>query len=345
MKTLMVSMALVMSVGLAGVAAAQESAPAATTIAGAGGSSPAILFKGWGDDYQAARGVTLTYDAVNSTYGIQKIEAKAVDFGDTEAPLTDAELDAKGLTQFPIALIGVTLVTNVPGVESGKLRLDGPLMADIFSGAVTMWNDPKIKALNPGLPLPDWAITVAHRSDPAALTGLLTTYLSGVSPSWKAGPGSGNIVTWPAGVGGKGNGGIAEIMSSTMGTIGYVEYAYAKEKGLDLVLLKSHDGAYVAADTPALTAAAAGADWSKSKGFYTELLNQPGANSWPIIGASFVLLRKDTPAARRQEILRFFDYSYSNGDAHATALGYAPLPASLKKQVRASWGKDAPSAK
>jgi len=335
LKLSIAPIALALCLGLTGAAGAQSPAP--TAISGAGGSIQSPLFKAWMPDYQAATGETMTYQGQNSAYGISQIEAKAADFGVTAMPLSDAELAAKGLSQFPFLISGTVLVTNVPGLESGKLRLDSALLADIFLGKITQWNDARLKAVNPGVDLPDWPITVARRTDPASMTLLLTSYLSAVSPAWKAGPGAGETVAWPIGLGGKGNAGISEIMSGTMGTISYVEYAYALEHKLDLVTLKNHDGAFVAPSPEAFAAVAAQADWSATKGFGVPTLDQPGAKSWPLVLVSYGLVRDDTPADRRKRVLDFFEWGYANGDARMSSLGYSPAPAKAKALVRESW--------
>ncbi|WP_158272240.1 MULTISPECIES: phosphate ABC transporter substrate-binding protein PstS [unclassified Caulobacter] len=337
MKTLVTSLALALCLAGAGAAMAQAPAAPPTVISGAGGSIQSPLFKAWMTDYQAETGRVMTYQGQNSAFGISQIEAKAADFGVTAMPLSDADLQAKGLSQFPFLISGTVLVTNVPGLESGKLRLDGPLLAAIFMGEVTKWNDPKIKAVNPGVDLPDWPITVAHRTDPASMTLLLTSYLSAVSPAWKAGPGAGETVTWPIGLGGKGNAGISEIMGGTMGTLGYVEYAYALDHKLDLVSLKNHDGLFVAPSPGGFAAVAAGANWSASKGFGVPTLDQPGAASWPLVLVSYGLLRDDAPADRRRLVTDFFDWGYAKGDARVSALGYAPVTAPVKALVRKLW--------
>jgi phosphate transport system substrate-binding protein len=342
MKSLMASVAFMMCLSVAGGAAAQApAAPAAAPISGAGGSIQSPLFKAWMADYQAQTGQVVTYQGQNSAYGISQIEAKAADFGVTAMPLSDADLAAKGLAQFPFLISGTVLVTNVPGLESGKLRLDGPLLAAIFMGEISKWNDPKIKAVNPGVDLPDWPITVAHRTDPASMTLLLTSYLSTVSSTWKAGPGAGETVAWPIGLGGKGNAGISEIMGGTMGTIGYVEYAYALDHKLDLVALKNHDGAFIAPSPAAFAAVAAGANWSASKGFGVPTLDRPGKASWPLVLVSYGLVRNDAPADRRKQVIDFFDWGYAKGDAKVSALGYAPVTEPVKALVRKSW-KTAP---
>lgn len=332
MKSLVASVCVAFS--LAGSALAQT-APA--PLSGSGGSIQAPLFKAWIADYQKAGGETIAYQGQNSAFGISQIESKAADFGVTAMPISDADLKAKGLSQFPFVISGTVLVTNVPGLESGKLKLDAPAVAAIFLGKITKWNDPALKALNPGLDLPDWPITVAHRTDPASMTLLLTSYLSSVSPEWKSGPGAGETVTWPIGLGGKGNAGISDIMSGTMGTISYVEYAYALDHKLDLVALKNHDGAFVTPSPAAFSAFASGAPWTASKGFGVQTLDRPGKATWPLVLVSYGLVRDDAAPDRAKRVRDFFAWGYKSGDADIAALGYAPVPASVKTAVQSSW--------
>lgn len=336
MKSLLTSVAFAFSLAATGAAMAQT-APAPAPLSGSGGSIQSPLFKAWIADYQKAGGEPIAYTGQNSAFGISQIESKAADFGVTAMPLSDADLKAKGLSQFPFVISGTVLVTNVPGLESGKLKLDGQALAAIFLGKISKWNDPALKVLNPGLDLPDWPITVAHRTDPASMSLLLTSYLSSVSPEWKAGPGAGETVSWPAGLGGKGNAGISEIMSGTMGTISYVEYAYALDKKLDLVALKNRDGAFVAPSPAAFSSFAASAPWTASKGFGVQTLDQPGRATWPLVLVSYGLLRDDAAPDRTKRVRDFFVWGYDHGDADITTLGYAPVPASVKAAVQARW--------
>jgi phosphate transport system substrate-binding protein len=313
-------------------------------ISGAGASFPAPLYKAWIDAYGAAEHRALSYEAVGSGAGVQRIEAGTVDFGGTDKPVTPEDLEKNGLIQFPTVLGGVAPVVNMPGIDSETLHLDGPLLADIFAGKVKKWNDPRIQAQNPGLALTDWPITVVHRADKSGTTFLFTSYLSAVSPDYKAEHGASDTGTWPKGLEGVGNSAVPDIMKGTLGTIGYVEFYYAKTYHLDTVVLKNRDGVAVSPTTTAFSAAAAHADWSKAKGFALLLLDQPGAGSWPITGATFVLVRKDAPVARREAVLNFVDWSWRHGDATADQLNYVPLPAEVKALVRTSWGAEAPPA-
>lgn len=317
-----------------GAAIAQAQSPG---LSGSGGSIQSPLFKAWIADYQKAGGEPIAYAGQNSAFGVSQIESKAADFGVTAMPLSDADLKAKALSQFPFLISGTVLVTNVPGLDGGKLKLDAPTVAAIFLGKITKWNDPALKALNPGLELPDWPITVAHRTDPASMTLLLTSYLSAVSPEWKAGPGAGETVAWPIGLGGKGNAGISEIMSGTMGTISYVEYAYALDHKLDLVALKNRDGAFVTPSPAAFSAFADDGAWTASKGFGVQTLDRPGKATWPLVLVSYGLLRDDAAPDRAKRVRDFFAWGYAHGDADIAALGYAPAPASVKAAVQAGW--------
>jgi phosphate transport system substrate-binding protein len=343
MKSLVASVAFVLSLAVAGSVAAQTApapAPAPAPVpglSGSGGSIQSPLFKAWIADYQKAGGEPIAYTGQNSAFGISQIESKAADFGVTAMPLSDADLKAKGLSQFPFVISGTVLVTNVPGLESGKLKLDAATLAAIFLGKVTKWNDPALKTLNPGLELPDWPITVAHRTDPASMSLLLTSYLSAVSSEWKAGPGAGETVAWPIGLGGKGNAGISEIMSGTMGTISYVEYAYALDHKLDLVALKNRDGAFVTPSPAAFSAFANSAPWTATKGFGVQTLDRPGKATWPLVLVSYGLLRDDAAPDRAKRVRDFFGWGYANGDADIVKLGYAPVPAPVKAAVQAKW--------
>jgi phosphate transport system substrate-binding protein len=244
--------------------------------------------------------------------------------------------------QFPTVIGGVVPVVNLPGIAAGQMKLTGAVLADIYIGKVKSWNDPAIAALNPGVKLPKLPISVVHRSDGSGTTFLFTSYLSAVSPSWKSGPGASDSISWPVGLGGKGNDGVSAFVRQTVGSIGYVEYAYAVQNKAAYVNLQNHDGQFVAPTAAAFAASAAGADWTKAPGFYLLLVDQPGAQTWPISGATFLLVRKDTDAGKRQQVLKFADWFYRNGDAEADKLNYVPLPEQVKSLVRTSWGADAP---
>lgn len=310
----------------------------AADLSGAGATFPAPVYSKWAAAYEDYTGNQLNYQAIGSGGGIKQIKAKTVDFGASDKPLKPDELDAAGLYQFPTVIGGVVPVTNVPGLHSGRLKVTGALLAQIFLGNIKNWNDPQIKALNPGLGMPNLPITVVHRSDGSGTSFLFTTYLSSQSPEWKSEVGGNDSVQWPTGLGGKGNDGVSAFVKQTQGAIGYVEYAYAKQNKMPYLLVKNSAGNYPAPNAAAFAAAASSAPWSTSPGNYVLLLNQPGANAWPISGATFILMYKNpsNPAASAN-VLKFYDWAYKYGDAAASALDYVPLPAAVKAMVRKQW--------
>ncbi|HWI82374.1 phosphate ABC transporter substrate-binding protein PstS [Ramlibacter sp.] len=312
-----------------GLAAAQD-------VTGAGASFPAPLYAKWAADYHKASGAKINYQSVGSGAGIKQIEAKTVDFGASDMPLADEELAKKGLVQFPTVIGGVIPVINVKGIAAGQLRLNGQVLGDIYLGKITKWNDAALKALNPGVNLPDAAIAPVRRADGSGTTFIFTNYLSKVNADWKAKVGEGTAVNWPAGTGGKGNEGVAAFVGRLPNSIGYVEYAYVKQNKMTYALLQNAAGQFVAPDDAAFKAAAAGAEWSKS--FHQILTNQPGAQSWPLTGATFILMHKvqDKPA-QAGAALKFFEWAYKNGDKTADDLDYVPMPAAVKSQVEKLW--------
>jgi len=307
-------------------------------VTGAGASFPAPLYSKWAAEYNKAQGQKVNYQSVGSGAGIKQIDAKTVDFGASDMPLKDEDLAQKNQMQFPTVIGGVVPVVNIPGVTPGQLKLTGEVIADIFLGKITKWNDPAIKALNASLNLPDAAIAPVRRSDGSGTTFLFTNYLSKVNAEWKAKVGDGTAVNWPTGAGGKGNEGVAAFVSRLPNSIGYVEYAYVKQNKMVFAQVKNLAGNYVSPDDSAFKAAAAGADWSKT--FYQILTNQPGKDSWPITGATFILMHKtqDKPE-KAAATLKFFDWAYKNGDQTADDLDYVPMPASVKDTIRKSWGQ------
>jgi phosphate transport system substrate-binding protein len=317
-------------------------APAAQagSITGAGATFPAPVYAKWAESYAQQTGVTLNYQAIGSGGGIKQIKARTVDVGASDKPLKPEDLDAAGLMQFPMVMGGVVPVMNLPGIAPGQIKLTGAQLADIYRGVIRRWDDPLIKLTNKTVDLPHMPITVVHRSDGSGTTFLFTSYLAMKAPHWASDVGASDAVQWPTGVGGKGNDGVAALVKQTPGSIGYVEYAYAKQNNLTYALMQNKAGKFVAPTAQAFAAAAAGADWSKAPGYYLLLLDQPGAASWPITGATFILVYKkqDNPAAGR-EVLKFFDWSYRNGDAAAQKLDYVPMPAKVKDMVRKSWAK------
>ncbi|HEX7890399.1 MAG TPA: phosphate ABC transporter substrate-binding protein PstS [Ramlibacter sp.] len=355
MKICLAFATLAAAAGLAGCgkseppAPAGGSAPAATTtpaatppagggagVTGAGASFPAPLYAKWAADYNKASGVRINYQSVGSGAGVKQIEARTIDFGASDMPLKDEELAQKGLVQFPTVIGGVVPVVNIQGVGPGQLRLNGQLLGDIYLGKIKKWNDPAIAALNPGVKLPDAAIAPVRRADGSGTSFIFTNYLSKVNAEWKSKVGEGTAVNWPTGSGGKGNEGVAAFVGRLPGAIGYVEYAYVKQNKMSYALLQNAAGQFVAPEDKAFQAAAAGADWSKS--FYQILTDQPGAQAWPITGATFILMHKsqDKPG-QAAAALKFFDWAYKNGDPTADDLDYVPMPAAVKQQVDKLW--------
>ncbi|WP_159879590.1 MULTISPECIES: phosphate ABC transporter substrate-binding protein PstS [Aquitalea] len=310
----------------------------AADITGAGATFPYPLYAKWATSYKATTSNNMNYQSIGSGGGIKQIQSKTVDFGASDMPLKPEELEKSGLTQFPTVLGGVVPVINVPGIAAGQVKFTGQLLADIFLGKVSKWNDPAIASLNPGVKLPDQKITVVRRSDGSGTSFIFTNYLSKVSSEWASKVGSNTAVNWPTGVGGKGNEGVANYVTRIKGSIGYVEYAYAKQNKLAYGDLKNEAGSFVAPSDKSFRAAAANADWKKAPGFYLLLTNQPGKDSWPIAGATFILMHKkqDKPA-QGTEVLKFFDWAYKNGDKTALDLDYIPMPDNVKTVIRTSW--------
>jgi phosphate transport system substrate-binding protein len=306
-------------------------------ISGAGATFPAPLYAKWAETYRSTGG-TLNYQAIGSGGGIKQIKAKTVDFGASDKPLKPDELAAAGLYQFPTVVGGVVPVVNLTGITPGRIKLTGQLLGDIFLGKVNRWNAPQIASLNPGVPLPNMPITVVHRSDGSGTSFLFTSYLAMKNPEWASKIGASDAVAWPTGIGGKGNDGVAAFVKQTAGSIGYVEYAYAKQNKSSFVLIQNKDGQYPRPEASAFAAAAGDASWSSAPGNYVLLLDQPGAGTWPISGATFILVYK-TPANPDQtrRVLQFFDWAYKNGDGAARALDYVPLPGQVKDLVRKQW--------
>ena len=311
----------------------------AQDVTGAGASFPAPVYAKWADAYNKASGARINYQSVGSGAGIRQIRGKTVDFGASDAPLSDAELAKDGMIQFPTVIGGVVPVVNIKGIAPGQLKMTGQVLGDIFLGKISKWNDPALVALNPGVPLPDAAISPVRRADGSGTTFLFTNYLSKVNAEWKSKVGEGTAVNWPVGAGGKGNEGVSAFTLRLPNSIGYVEFAYAKQNKMSHVLMRNKDGNFVAPDDSAFKAAAAGAEWQKS--FYQVLTEQPGKDSWPITGATFILMHKlqDKPASAANT-LKFFDWAYGNGDKMADDLDYVPLPTAVKDLVRKQWAEN-----
>lgn len=329
--------AAVLSMSVAGIASAGE----VKEISGAGATFPYPVYAKWAENYAKTTGVRMNYQSIGSGGGIKQIKAKTVDFGASDAPLEPEELDKAGLMQFPMVMGGVVPVVNIPGVKPGNLHLSGKVLAEIFMGDIKKWNDSRIAALNKGLKLPSSTITVVHRSDGSGTTWIYTNYLSKVSSTWKDKVGNGKAVSWPAGVGGKGNEGVASYVRRIKGSIGYVEYAYALQNKMSYARLQNQAGNFVAPTSENFQAAAANADWSHAPGFYMVLTDEPGAKSWPITGATFILVYKtqDKPA-NGAAVLKFFDWAYHNGGAMAQELDYVPMPSSVVSLVEKTWAND-----
>jgi phosphate transport system substrate-binding protein len=310
----------------------------AADITGAGATFPYPIYAKWAEAYKKATGVGLNYQSIGSSGGIRQIRAKTVAFGATDAPVAGDVLDKDGMVQFPAIIGGTVPVFNLDGFAKGELRVTGPVLAEMFMGKIAKWNDPKLAALNPGKKLPNQNITIVHRADGSGTTFNWTDYLASVSKEWADTVGKGAAVKWPAAssVGGKGNEGVAANVSRIKGSLGYVEYAYAKQNRMSHTQLRNRDGAFVQPDDDAYKSAAAGADWSRS--FFQVLTDQPGAASWPITGATFILMHKqqDKPVSAANA-LKFFDWAFTNGDKMAEELTYVPLPANVKDMIRKQW--------
>ncbi|WAT00605.1 phosphate ABC transporter substrate-binding protein PstS [Rouxiella chamberiensis] len=312
------------------------SAVAATNLTGAGGTFPAPVYAKWADAYQKATGVQVNYQGIGSSGGVKQIIAKTVDFGASDAPMSDADLEKNGLFQFPTVIGGVVLAVNIPGVKSGELTLDGKTLGDIYLGKIKKWNDAEITRLNPNVKLPDTNIAVVRRADGSGTSFVFTSYLSKANADWKSAIGIGTTVNWPVGLGGKGNDGVAAFVQRLPGSIGYVEYAYAKQNNLTYTKLVDASGKAIAPSEASFSAAAKGADWSKS--FAQDLTFQKGDNAWPISSTTFILVYKQQQdAAKGAEVLKFFDWAYKNGDQLTTGLDYASLPDSLVTQIQSAW--------
>jgi len=324
-----------LALGLAALAAAPAHAQ---PITGAGATFPAPIYTKWGEQAKATVGIELNYQAIGSGGGQNQILKRTVDFGASDAPMAPDKLESGKLLQFPTVMGSVVVIVNITGVETNQLKLPGELLADIYEGKITKWNDPKLVEANHGVTLPNLAIAPVYRADGSGTSYVYTSYLSAVSPSWKDKAGANTSVKWPAGTGAKGNDGVAATVHNTRGGIGYVEYAYASQNHLVTAQLRNKAGHFVTPTLEAFAAAAANGDWANAQNFAVNLIDQPGDKSWPIVSATFIELPKD-PAdpARSATVMKFFDWAYSNGDASATALNYVPLPDAVKAAVRSAW--------
>lgn len=313
-----------------------STASAGDTINGAGASFPYPVYSAWAFQYQKETGTKINYQSIGSGGGVRQIDNRTVDFGASDAPVKPEDLQNKGLLQFPAVIGGVVPIVNIQGVNSGQLKLSADILARIYLGKITVWNDPEIVELNPDLRLPAEEITVIQRSDGSGTTAIFTSYLSEVSKEWQETSGAGKSVTWPVGIGGKGNEGVANYVKRVKNSIGYVEFAYAKQNKLADVVLENREGKYVSASFESFKAAASFAKWEQDKGYYLWLVNAPGKASWPIAGASFILLAKEKTASS-QKAITFYDWAFKNGDEMAVKLVYVPLPQNLKDDIRSYW--------
>lgn len=319
-------------------AALVSTAAMATDITGAGATFPYPIYAKWADAYRKATGVGMNYQSIGSGGGIKQISAKTVDFGASDMPLAPEVLDKDGLIQFPTVIGGAIPTVNLKGIKPGELKLSGPVLGDIYLGKITKWNDPAIAALNPGVKLPSQAISVVHRSDGSGTSFIWSNYLSKVSPEWKQKVGVGTSLNWPTGVGGKGNEGVASYVQRIAGSIGYVEYAYVLQNKMTYVQMKNREGNFVAPSAKSFMAAAAGADWSAAPGMYLILTDAPGAQAWPIAGATFILMHKvQEKPENAKAVLKFFKWAYANGDKMAEALDYVPMPDKVVSLIESSW--------
>jgi len=329
------------AIAVAGFVAATVLPAAAVEISGAGATFPYPIYAKWADTYKKETGVGLNYQSIGSGGGIKQIEAKTVTFGATDAPLTGEDLNKFGLVQFPMVMGAIVPVVNIEGMKPGELVLDGPTLAEIFLGKLKNWDDPAIKALNPNAKLPSQAIAVVHRSDGSGTTFNFTYYLGLVSPDWKSKVGSATSVEWPVGIGAKGNEGVSNNVAQTKGSIGYVEYAYALQNKLVYTNMVNKDGKTVAPTSEAVQAAAASADWNSVPGYGLILANQPGATSWPMTAATFILIPKQpTDPAATAEALKFFAWAYDKGDKMAEELDYVPMPKKVVGEIEKVWASE-----
>ena len=307
----------------------------AQDVTGAGATFPAPLYAKWADAYHKASGARINYQSVGSGAGIKQIKAKTVDFGASDMPLKDEELDKDGLVQFPTVIGGVVPVVNIKGIAAGQIKLSGQVLGDIYLGKITKWNDAALTALNPGVPLPEADISVVRRADGSGTSFIFTNYLSKVNAEWKAKVGEGTAVNWPVGAGGKGNEGVAANVRRIKGSIGYVEYAYVKKNNMIHMKLQNKDGNFVDPDDTSFAAAAAGADWFSVPGMGLSIVEQPGKNTWPVTTASFIIMYKDPHDKKAsQEVIKFFDWAFRNGAAMSEELDYVHLPLNLQNQIR-----------
>lgn len=333
--------ALIRGVGLAAVGAVMATAAQAADISGAGATFPYPIYAKWADAYKQKTGIALNYQSIGSGGGIKQIKEKTVTFGASDMPLKPEDLDKAGLVQFPMIMGGVIPVYNLKGVAPGAIKLDGPTVAAMYMGDIKKWDDEAIKKLNPGVTLPSTAIAPIYRSDGSGTNFLFSDFLSKQSPKFKQAIGSNTSVQWPVGIGAKGNEGVANMVKQTNGALGYVEYAYVKQNKMSYAQMANKDGKFVEPNSKSFQAAAANADWADAKGYYVILTDQPGAESWPITGASFILMHKQAhDPASSEAALKFFSWAYADGDKMAEALDYVPMPDKIVQMVQKTWAAE-----
>ena len=326
-----------MAIAISGAALAAHPA-FAQTITGAGATFPAPVYTKWGEAANKAIGIQLNYQAIGSGGGQNQIINKTVDFGASDAPMAPEKLKSNNLLQFPTVMGAVVPIVNLPDIKDNELKLTGEILSGIYMGAITKWNDPKIEAINKGVKLPSLAIAPVHRADGSGTTFVFTSYLSAVDPNWKSKVGAATSVAWPAGTGAKGNDGVAGTVKNTRGGIGYVENAYATQNKLNTTEMKNKAGDFVKPTMATFQAAASSADWANAQNFAVDLVNQPGARSWPIVSATFLIVPEQPgEPAKVENVLKFVDWAYKNGDKIATELEYIPLPAKVQDNVREAW--------
>lgn len=337
LKGSLVKHTLIRSIAVVSFLGSMASLAAAQDVTGAGATFPAPLYAKWADAYNKAVGARLNYQSVGSGAGLNQIRAKTVDFGASDMPLNDDQLAKDGMVQFPVVIGGVVPVVNIKGIAPGQIKLTGKVLGDIYLAKITRWNDPALTALNPGVPLPDAAISVVRRADGSGTSFIFTNYLSKVNAEWQAKVGEGTAVNWPTGAGGKGNEGVASYVTRLPNSIGYVEYAYVKQNKMTYTLLKNKDGNFATPDDANFKSAAASADWAKT--FYQILTEQAGKDTWPLTGATFIMMHKaQEKPVNAANALKFFEWAFNNGDKMATELEYVTLPDAVKSLVRKQWG-------
>ncbi len=335
-----IKIAVILTIAAA-IAATSIPTLAATSLSGAGATFPEPIYAVWMYKYNQLTGVRVDYQGIGSSGGIRQIKAGTVDFGGSDAPMKGPKVREAGLIQFPMVVGGVVPVCNVQGLEAGQLKLTPEVLAGVFSGEINYWNEEAITSLNPGLALPNEPITVVHRAEGSGTTWIFTNYLDKVSPSWHESIGTGKVVPWPVGVGAKGNPGVANYVQRVNGSIGYVEYAYAVQNNVPHVSLENQAGEYVQPSIASFKAAAANADWASADGYYLVLTDQPGDESWPIVGATFILVHADqSDAGKAEEMLKFFDWCYKHGAEMAVEKDYVPIPKNVADMVRQTWADE-----